>query len=138
MTNDPDLTLFPGDAPFIVQNLTFLSNLTETQFDALDLDAILAGTLPPGTTPAPNFELISSDSSSGLFPSAQPFIDPFAEPAPGLFDVALGQMFDPDTGTLSAFIDGYQGAVPLPSTAWLFASGLGLYTLVRWRGRRRC
>jgi hypothetical protein len=137
VTNDLDLTLFPGDAPFIVQNLTFLSNLTGAQFDALDLDAILAGTLAPGTTPAPNFELISSDSSSGLFPSAQSFIDPFAEPAPGLFDVALGQVFDPDTGTLSAFIDGYQGAVPLPPTVWLFAAGLGLLTLVRWQGRRR-
>jgi hypothetical protein len=134
-TNDLDLSVFPGNATFTVKNLSFLSNQTEAQFDALDLDAILAGILPPdATTPEPDFSLDSSNTSSGSFPPLQLFDNPFLEPDPGKFDVAVGQLFDPDTGTLSSFIEGFQ-AVPAPPTVLLFGPGLAL--LAGWNKRRR-
>src|SRR5262249_26384958 len=105
------------------------------QLNAINIEDILAGLYPSGAmlaTPA-DFTLDSSDFTLDPTLFSKMFVNPFAEPGPDLWDVALGQYYDPDTGTLSAFIDAYQG-VPEPSTALLFGSSLTLFAL--WRRRR--
>jgi PEP-CTERM motif-containing protein len=131
--NELDLSVFTGTAPFFIRNLAFMGNLTAEQFGQLDVDSILAGTLPPGAIPLPAFELQSTSDPSL---SSKVFTDPYPEPRPGLFDVALGQLYDPDTNTLSAFIDGYQAVVPEPGSLWLLASGLVGAGAHAWRRYR--
>ena len=131
--NALDLGVFSGTASFSIRNLGFLGNLTPEEFGLLDIESILAGSLPPGIIPVPEFELQSSLDTSL---STRVFTDPFPEPGPGRFDVAFGQFFDPDTGTLSAFIDGYR-AVPGPLPLVLLLEGSLIVGLARWRRRPR-
>jgi hypothetical protein len=127
--------LFPepsfSDPTFAIQNLAFLGDITTGQLDALSLDSIAAGVTPSGATLAsPSMFTLTSPLCS------QGFTNPFPEPVGNLWDVALGQFIDPDTGATYAFIDAYQGA-PEPSTVALMGSGilvLGLAGLLRGRG----
>jgi len=133
ISNDLDPTEF-SDTSFTVENLAFMGDITTSQLDALSLVSIAAGNVPSGAVLASpsTFTLSSGDMQS--------FTNPFPDPAPGLWDVALGQIFDPFTGSTYAFIDGYQGgAVPEPATWMLLGSGvamLGLAGLLRDRARR--
>jgi hypothetical protein len=131
--NDLDTSLF-SDTTFTVENLAFMGDITTSQLDALSLVSIAAGNLPSGA-------VLGSPSTFTLTSGElQSFMNPFPDPEPYLWDVALGQIFDPSTGYTYAFIDGYQGApVPEPATWMLLASGfavLGLAGLLRDRGRR--
>jgi hypothetical protein len=114
-----------SDTSFTVENLAFLGDITTGQLDALSLDSIEAGNTPIGATPAsPSMFSLTSGSSP------QEFINPFPEPGPGLWDVAIGRLFDPDTDTSYAFIDAYQG-IPEPPASMVLASGLALFGLLR-------
>ncbi|HMK67097.1 MAG TPA: hypothetical protein VK433_01020 [Stellaceae bacterium] len=136
ISNDLDPASFSPDTSFTIENLAFLGNLTTAQFNALDINSIAAGILPIGATPATpsTFTLVSSQLSSGTF--AQAFLDPFPEPGTDLWDVAVGQFFDPTTDSLYGFIDGYQG-VPEPPAVILLGSGLVLLGLLRVMAARR-
>ena len=130
--NDLDPGLFSANSSFSVRNLTFLGNQTQNQLDALDLDQILNGTFPAGTTQIPEFELLSSllESSPSLF--SREFTNPFTEPGPGLYSIAFGQLDDPLTsGVDLAFMHAFR-AVSEPGTAMLLLAMLGLgYARVR-------
>jgi hypothetical protein len=132
VSNDLDPSIFSPDSTFQIENLSFLGNLTSAQFAAINIDDILNGTLPPGAVPGvpSNFTLESSQVTTDPSLFSQIFNDPFPEPAPDLWDVALGQLYDPSTGSLSAFIDAYQG-LPEPSAGLLLASGIALLALLR-------
>jgi hypothetical protein len=112
-----------SDPSFTIQNLAFLGNITSSQLDALSLDSIEAGNTPSGAIPA----------SPSTFPldsaASQMFTNPFPEPGPDLWDVALGIFSDPDTGSSYAFIDAF-GGPPVPElSTWLMLAlgfaGLG-------------
>jgi hypothetical protein len=113
-----------SDPWFAIQNLAFLGNITSSQLDALSLDSIEAGDMPSGAIPAsPSTFTLDSAAS-------QMFTNPFPEPSPNLWDVALGIFSDPDTGTSYAFIDAF-GGPPIPEfSTWLMlalgCAGLGL------------
>ncbi len=131
--NDLDTSLF-SDTTFTVENLAFMGDITTSQLAALSLVSIAAGDLPSGA-------VLGSPSTFTLTSGElQSFNNPFPDPAPYLWDVALGQIYDPAAGYTYAFIDAYQGApVPEPATFMLFGSGvaaLGLAGLLRDRGRR--
>ena len=109
--NDLDPGLFSGDAPFTEGNLSFLGNQTQSQLDALMLEDLEAGIFPSGTSPTSTFELLSSQSLSDPLLYSREFLNPYVEPAPGMYDIAMGQYNDPDTGTVqSAFIHAFLAA----------------------------
>jgi hypothetical protein len=133
ISNALDPTVF-SDTSFTIENLAFLGDITTSELDALSLASIAAGNLPSGAVLAsPSTFALSADGM-------QSFTDPFPEPGPDLWDVALGQLFDPATGATYAFIDGYEGGVvPEPPTYLLLGSAvaaLGLGGLLRDRARR--
>ena len=134
ITDDLDPSLY-DDTNFNVVGLTFLSNLTESQFDALSLTDIANGIFPSGSTQLATFELQSSLASSGSLPDSATFDNPWPQPLPGDYDVALGDDVDPVTGTITPFIDGYEGG-PEPAAWAVMLLGLGLVgaTLRRRRG----
>jgi hypothetical protein len=132
ISNALDPTVF-SDTSFTVENLAFMGDITTSQLDALSLASIAAGNVPNGAT------LASPSMFTLTLDELQNFANPFPEPDPDLWDVALGQLFDPATGATYAFIDGYQGGVPEPTTYMLLgssAAALGLAGLLRTRGRR--
>jgi len=115
--DDLDLTQFAPPGDFEIRNLTFLTDITSSQLAALSTVAIQEGIFPPGSIQMGAFDLQSSEYSGGSLPAYMAFNNPWqAEPGVDLWDVALGQLYDPSTDTLSAFIDGYEGA-PEPA-AW--------------------
>ena len=132
--NDLDPNLFSADSSFSVRNLSFLGNQTQDQLDRLDLDQILNGFFPPGTTQAPEFELLSSllHTNASLF--AKEFVNPFNEPDPGLYSVAIGQFDDPLTSDAVdlSFVHAFR-AIPEPGTAMLSVLAVVVlgYTRVR-------
>jgi hypothetical protein len=127
---------FSPDSSFQIKNLSFLGNLTSAQFAAINIDDILNGTFPPGAVPGvpSDFTLESSQVTTDPSLYSRTFDNPFPEPGPSLWDVALGQLYDPATGSLSAFIDAYQG-LPEPSAGLLLASSLVLLALLRVTGK---
>jgi hypothetical protein len=132
VSDDLDPSIFSPDSSFQIKNLSFLGDLTSAQFAVINIDDILNGTLPPGAVPSipSNFTLEYSQVTTDPSLYSLTFNDPFPEPAAGLWDVALGQLYDPATGSLSAFIDAYQG-LPEPSAGLLLASGIVLLALLR-------
>lgn len=133
-TNDADPDVYPS-AEVGVRNLRFSSNVSESQFlgpdpeqAARDLHAALGesgGPSPPGFVLAPGQE--------------RRYFNPFAEPDPGNYSGATGQLYDPATGeAVGAFRHGYTvSAVPEPAT-WAWLVGAGVAGGVRaWRRARR-
>ena len=134
--DDLDLTQFAPPGDFEIRNLTFLTDITSSQLAALSTVAIQEGMFPPGSIQMGAFDLQSS--VFGWEPARlhglqqQPWQE---EPGDNLWDVALGQLYDPSTGALSAFVDGYDGA-PEPATWMMALLGLAL-TGAALRHRRR-
>ena len=134
--DDLDLTQFAPPGDFEIRNLTFLTDITSSQLAALSTVAIQEGMFPPGSIQMGAFDLQSSEYSGGSLPAYMAFNNPWQEePGDNLWDVALGQLYDPSTGALSAFVDGYEGA-PEPATWMMALLGLALTGAVL-RHRRR-
>jgi PEP-CTERM motif len=126
VTKDAAYTIY-GDSnqPFGIQNLTFLPNITESQFDALNLDAVIAE--EPNAS-LPDIPLLSSSASFTGLP----------DPAPGNLFIAVGQILDTSGNVIGAFAEGVQTqGVPEPSTGILLAVGLAGLLAVGWLRRRR-
>jgi hypothetical protein len=121
---DPDYTVFNdldilsgSDFRITIENLQFMINLTPDQFALLDPASLL------GQTVTSAFTLSSSQALSPSFPTFDFFPNSFTEPAIGNYNVALGLLFNPDTGETNAFIHAIQ-AVPAPSTFALTVFGV--------------
>jgi hypothetical protein len=121
-----------SDPLFAIQSLAFLGNITSSQLDALSLDSIEAGNTPSGAIPASPSSFTLDSGASQLF------TDPFPEPGPNLWDVALGIFSDPDTGRSYAFIDAF-GGPPIPelSTWVMLLLGFGGLGFARYQASRR-
>jgi hypothetical protein len=121
-----------SDPSFAIENLAFLGNITTSQLDALSLESIEAGNTPSGAIPA-SPSTFSLDSAS-----SQMFTNPFPEPGPDLWDVALGIFADPDTGSSYAFIDAFGGPpVPELSTWAMLLLGFAGLGFAGYRASRR-
>jgi hypothetical protein len=120
-TKDAAYTAYnDGDPSLGIRNLQFLPNLTQSQFDGLDLDAILAET--PGS-PIPE---LTPPWTSATFPN-------LPDPDPGNYFTAEGQMVDLSGNVVGSFVDAVQ-TVPEPSPLILAVTGLaGLLTVCRRR-----
>ena len=131
--NDLDPALFSGDAPFTESNLSFLGNQTQNQLDAITLEDLEAGIFPSGTSQTSMFQLLSAQAVLDPLLYSLEFQNPYVEPAPGMYDIAMGQYNDPVTGTVqSAFIHAFL-AVPEPGAGGLVMLALAALLV----GRRR-
>jgi hypothetical protein len=122
VTKDADYTVYndPGD-PFEIDNLQILPNITMDQFNALDLDSIIA------QTPTPALDLSATDASAD-FPNEP-------DPDPGNLFIAEGQLLDTSGDVIGAFAEGVQTEpVPEPGLAGVLVVGLAM--MGRRRGRR--
>jgi hypothetical protein len=145
-TFDPTATIyddldpaFYADTDLTVETIGFMGELTTSQFEALNLDEIAAGTLPSGATlgSPSTFELTSSLVNSDPSAFSQTFVNPFPEPGTNLWDVTHAQIYDPTSNSTYAFVEGFQGA-PEPATWMLMGTGfvaLGVTAMRRSRGR---
>lgn len=115
---DPTYVAFnDSEVPIEIRNLQLLSNISAAAFEALDISAIFDAPFDFGL---PHFNLSPSTSSSDL----GLIFDFSAEPDPGNYLVAMGQIFDPVTGAVeSSFIQGVQAA-PEPGTVLLLIAAL--------------
>jgi hypothetical protein len=114
-----------------------MGELTTSQFEALSLDEIAAGTMPSGATlgSPSTFDLASSLVNPSPSAFSQTFENPFPEPGTNLWDVVLAQIQDPNTNATYAFVEGFQGA-PEPTTWTLMGVGfvaLGVTAMRRSR-----
>jgi len=128
---DPDYTIFNDmdilsgfDSRMMIQNIQFMLDLTPDQFALLNPASLF------GQPVVSSFTLSSSQASSPSFPTFE-FFPNLIEPAPGHYNVALGLLFDPDTGDTNAFIHAIQAA-PAPGT--LALTLLGMIIVVTGRG----
>jgi hypothetical protein len=147
-TYDPTATIyddldpaFYADTDLTVETIGFMGELTTSQFEALNLDEIAAGTLPSGATlgSPSTFELTSSLVNSDPSAYSQTFVNPFPEPGTNLWDVTLAQIYEPTSNSTYAFVEGFQGA-PEPATWMLMGTGfvaLGVTAMRRNRRRLR-
>jgi hypothetical protein len=144
-TFDPTATIFDdldpafyADTDLTVEKIGFMGELTTSQFEALNLDEIAAGTLPSGATlgSPSTFELTSSLVNSSPSAFSQTFVNPFPEPGTNLWDVVLAQIYDPTSNSTYAFIEGYQGA-PEPATWTLIGSGFAGLGFAAYLRRRK-
>lgn len=144
-TFDPTATIFDdldpafyADTDLTVEKIGFMGELTTSQFEALNLDEIAAGTLPSGVTlgSPSTFELTSSLVNSSPSAFSQTFVNPFPEPGTNLWDVVLAQIYDPTSNSTYAFIEGYQGA-PEPATWTLIGSGFAGLGFAAYLRRRK-
>jgi hypothetical protein len=118
ITRDAEYTAYNDlDAPFSIQHLQYFPDITQAEFDAIDLDAVLAqSSTPPGI-------LLSPDG--GTFD--QPGLP---DPQPGHLFAAVGQLFDSSgTVVLGAFKEAVVTA-PTPEPGSLVLVLIGLATLV--------
>lgn len=125
----PGFKVVPGDAAYTIyndfpdetmgiQNLRFFPNITESAFDALDLDSVLAESR---NSSLPNF--ILSPSTSATFSN-------LPDPDPGNLFIAVGQILDSSGNVVGSFADGVEVAnVPEPSSGILLSLGLILFLL---------
>ena len=126
VTKDAAYTIY-GDSnqPFGIQNLTFLPNITESQFEALNLNAVIAE--EPNAS-LPDIPVLSSSATFTNLP----------DPAPGNLFIAVGQIVDTSGNVIGAFAEGVQTqSVPEPSTGVLLAIGLAGLFAVGWLRSRR-
>jgi hypothetical protein len=111
------------DDPFAVQNLRYLPDITQADFDAIDLDAVLAQSPnPPGILLSPG---------GGTFDQTG-----LPDPQPGDLFAAVGQLFDStDTMVLGSFKEAVVTA-PIPEPGSILLVLIGLGTLGAYRLRR--
>lgn len=113
VTKDADLTLYNDlTDSFGVQDLGFLPNITESAFDNLDLDLLLARSFD------------SSEPAFTLPPANLQDFPDLPDPDPGNVFAADEQLLDPSSGeVIGAFAEGVE-AVPEPSTLALLGAVL--------------
>jgi hypothetical protein len=129
--NDLDITSPATDSQMQIENLQFHSNLTPSQFDALDLESLFSQPITSA------FTLSSSQASSPSFPTSRLFSGgDITEPDFGNYNVAEGLIVDPDTGDTTSFIDAIQADTPEPGALSLLV-GLGVSGSVFAFKRRR-
>jgi hypothetical protein len=112
------------DSAFAISNLQYLPNITQSQFDSIDLDAVLA---PPPTLPGIPL------SPGGIFDQMG-----LPDPEPGNLFAAVGQLVDPtDNTVVGSFGEAVVTSVPEPGSITLTLIGLGVLGAVQLRGRVR-
>ena len=126
VAQDLGYTIFDDlDEPFGIQNLEFLPNLTVPQFDAIDLEAILAESFDGAL-------LAFSLSSMGL----RDFLG-LPDPEANHVFAAVGQILDTSGMVIGAFAHAVE-MVPSPGALALLLLGLTAgATAPRWRYRSR-
>ena len=130
VTKDLEYTIYDDlDDPFGIRNLEFFPDITVPDFDAIDLDAILAEAFDGSLQ---SFSLSSMDFRD--FPGL---------PDPGANHVfaAVGQILDTSGEVIGAFAHGVE-MIPSPGTMALLLLGLAASGVLRWspvvgRYRRR-
>jgi hypothetical protein len=130
----PGLTVNPRDAEYLaynntdsafrITNLGYLPDMTQSQFDSIDLDAVLAQTPNlPGITLSPG----GTFDQTGL-----------PDPQPGNLFAAVGQLVDPtDNNVVGSFAEAVVTAVPEPRSITLMLVGLGVLGAVPLRAMVR-
>lgn len=122
-TRDADYTAYNDlDTAFGIQNLQYFPDITQSVFDSLDLDAVLAESPGPPVIPLP---------SGGFF--GQPGLP---DPRPGNLFAATGQLLDPtDTMVVGSFKEAVVTG-PVPEPASITLALLGLATSAAFKFRR--
>lgn len=118
---DADFALFNDLAdPFGIQNLLFLPNITESAFDSLNLEALLAAAFDPSL---PSFSM--SPSTFADFPG-------LPDPDLGRILAAEFQLLDPSDGVVvGAFAAGVESVPePAPALLMLMAAAVGVLLLL--------
>jgi hypothetical protein len=129
--NDLDIPSPATDSQMQVENLQFMSNLTQSQFDALDPESLF------GQPVTSSFTLSSSQALSPSFPTSALFPNSITEPDYGNYDVAEGLVFNPDTGETTAFLHAIQANTPEPGAlAMLLGMGVSASVFVFKRRRK--
>jgi hypothetical protein len=127
-TKDADYTAYDDlDDPYSIQNLQIFPDITQSTFDAIDLNAVLA----ESPNPASPAQLIDLSADGGSFD------DPgLPDPAPGDVFAAVGQLVDPsDDQIIGSFAEGVTTEVPEPASLALLLIGLGVLSPRRSKPR---
>ena len=112
------------DSAFTITNLQYLPSITQSQFDSIDLDAVLAQTPNLPGIPMP---------SGGVFDQTG-----LPDPEPGNLFAAVGQLVDPtDNMVVGSFAEAVVAPVPEPGSITLALIGLGVLGAVQLRRRVR-
>ena len=137
--NDLDTSVYGSSGSlFEVRNLRFFSNVDEAFMLGFDAGALLGESYDTGL---PHFLLGSSDNYpcppavGGSFASCESLLNSFLEPDPGMYVMAVGQIFDTQDGTVVAtFLNAAQAdlVAPEPPVVALVLTGC-LWIAVRRR-----
>jgi len=124
VTKDLAYTIYDDlDDPFGIRNLEFFPDITVPEFDAIDLDAILAEAFDGALQ---SFSLSAMDFREFLG---------LPDPGPSHMFAAVGQILDTSGEVIGAFAHGVE-MVPWPGSAMLLSLGLiSAAAATRWRNR---